>query len=87
VVSNDAFDTKARSAMQSSPGWNGVERRRKLDRRELARRLDERRMAGIGEVMDDRRGRRGRRTADLAPHADKRAERREKRTRRSGDFD
>lgn len=36
--------------------FEGAERRTGLERREANRRLDERRLAGIGEVAPDRRG-------------------------------
>ncbi len=61
-----------------------MERRRKQNRRNSSRRLDERRRAGIGEIMDDRRER-GRRVSDFRTNAGKKSERRLVPTRRAGD--
>ena len=84
MVSRKPSDSKTRGPAGQPTDWNGVERRRKQDRRSGSRRLDERRRAGIGEVMDDRRER-GRRTSDFRANAGKRSERRAVPTRRSGD--
>jgi hypothetical protein len=61
VVSQKPADANGPQEDVEAPNWDGPERRGTPDRRRGNRRIDERRTAGIGEIMDDRREQRGRR--------------------------
>lgn len=83
-MSSDRTDAEA-ATRPAGGGWDGNERRTQRDRRSRERRLDERRRAGIGEIIDDRRAPRGRRQGDRQPKAGKGADRRVIRKRRDSD--
>lgn len=73
-MSKERSDRKSAAEPAGKPSWDGADRRRQEDRRSRNRRLDERRAAGIGEIMDDRRQERGRRKTDRRTSATRRAE-------------
>jgi len=89
-VADDRSNAKSAPAPRTEgarSSWNGIERRRKPDRRSRQRRLDERRRAGIGEIIDDRRADRSRRKSDARANAGKAGNRRGRGNRRTSDDD